>query len=105
MTAFGMRLIVSPVAEADIIGAFAWYEDQRTGFGSEFLAEISSAVDAVIYEPLRFPVVYRSIRRALVHRFPYGLFFVVAGEEVTILAVLHLARNPRRMQRRQLPET
>jgi len=76
-----MRLVVTSAAEADIIGACSWYEKQRAGLGSEFLNEFSSAVDAVVYEPLRFPAVYRSVRRALIHRFPYALFLWSLGEK------------------------
>ncbi len=90
-----MRLIVSAAAEADIVDAYLWYEKQRSGLGSEFVQQVALAVDAVIYEPLRFPAIHRSIRRALLHRFPYGLFFVVAEDKVVVVAVLHLARNPR----------
>ncbi len=93
-----MRLIVSPAAEADITDAYRWYEDQRAGLGSEFFGEVSSALDALQYEPLRFPVTYRTLRRALVHRFPYGVFFIVSGAELIVVAVMHLARNPRRMR-------
>ena len=100
-----MRLIVSPAAEADIVAARSWYEKQRAGLGTEFLAEVSSAMDAVQYEPLRFPAVHRSFRRALIHRFPYGLFFVVSREKVVVVAVLHLARDPRHMRKRQISRT
>lgn len=36
------------------------------------------------------------VRRALLPRFPDGLFYAVRGDLVHILAVLHDARSPRR---------
>jgi toxin ParE1/3/4 len=95
-----MQVVVSPAAEADIGDAYTRYENQREGLGAEFVSELSSAIDAMSSEPLRFPKIHRTIRRALSHRFPFGVFFVVSDGEVIVLAVLHLARNPRRMRER-----
>jgi plasmid stabilization system protein ParE len=39
-------------------------------------------------------IIYRQIRRAVVSRFPYLIFYVPKGERVDVLAVLHHARNP-----------
>ena len=65
-----MRLIVRPDAEADIAAAYDWYEEQREGLGREFLEEISVTIETVGADPKRFPAVFRTLRRALVHRFP-----------------------------------
>lgn len=34
------------------------------------------------------------IRRALVHRFPYAVYFAVEDDVVVVLAVLHASRDP-----------
>ena len=95
-----MRLIVRPDAEADIAAGYGWYEEQQEGLGTKFVEEVSSTIDAIVREPLRFPAVFRKLRRALVHRFPYGIFFVVRAEAVIVVAAMHLARDPRRIHRR-----
>ena len=95
-----MRLIIRSDAEADITSGRDWYEQQRDGLGTEFLEEISSTIAAVQLEPLRFPVVYRKLRRALVHRFPYGVFFIAGTDAIVVVAAIHLARDPRRVRGR-----
>ena len=97
------RLIIRRDAEANI-AAYDWYEEQREGLGREFLAEISGTVDVVQSEPLRFPAIFRTLRRALVHRFPYGVFFVAGADTIIVVAAMHLARNPRRIHRRARTE-
>jgi plasmid stabilization system protein ParE len=49
-----------------------------------------------------FPQVYGETRRALLERFPYGIYFISAilNDEVIVLAVLHGRRHPRRWQSR-----
>ena len=95
-----MHLIVRPDAEADIAAAYDWYEEQREGLGREFLEEISVAIDAVQADPMRFQAIFRTLRRALVHRFPYGIFFIARPDTIIVVAAMHLARNPRRIHRR-----
>jgi plasmid stabilization system protein ParE len=95
-----LRLIVRPDAEVDIAAGYDWYEEQRDGLGREFLEEISNTIVAVHSEPLRFPATFRTLRRALVHRFPYGIFFVARASTVVVVAAMHLARDPRRVHRR-----
>lgn len=94
------QLIVRPLAEADIEGAFAWYERRSVALGVEFLRSVDACFGAIAEWPLAFPVVYRRVRRGLIRRFPYAVFYVVAGERVEILAVTHTSRHPRRWFRR-----
>ncbi|OAI21678.1 hypothetical protein A1356_02720 [Methylomonas koyamae] len=46
--------------------------------------------------PLLFAEVIPGVRRALLPRFPFGLFYAVRGNSVHVLAVLHDARTPNR---------
>ncbi|PKM36749.1 MAG: hypothetical protein CVV06_09430 [Gammaproteobacteria bacterium HGW-Gammaproteobacteria-10] len=46
--------------------------------------------------PLLYAEAIPNVLRALLPRFPYGLFYTVRGNLIHILAVLHDARNPRR---------
>lgn len=91
-----MSITVRSEAAADIGEAFLWYERQRAGLGDEFLAAVQSAVGDVAAHPTRYPVIHRDTRRALVHRFPYGIFYRVYGEVVVVVACLHGRRDPRR---------
>jgi len=95
--AFGIRR----AATAEIEQAFDWYESQRLGLGLEYLTAIEATLARIRREPLVFPVVYRDVRRALVRRFPYALFFVATANRITILACTHLRRDPRRWQSRR----
>lgn len=99
-----MRLIVRPDAEADVAAGYGWYEEQQEGLGAEFVEEVSATIDAIEEEPLRFPKTFRELRRAIVHRFPYGIFFVLRPNAIIVVAVMHLARNPRRIRRRAGPD-
>lgn len=79
----------------DLAGGYRWYEEQRAGLGEEFLAAVDASFDAIEEFPESFSSVRGIVRRAIVHRFPYAVFYHVEPKRVVILAVLHTARDPR----------
>jgi len=93
-----MQVVVRPAAAADIDEAFLWYEGQHPGLGHEFLAAVQTLIDAIAQHSLRYPVVRRSTRRALLRRFPYAIYFRTYDEVVVVVACMHGRRNPRRWQ-------
>ena len=40
------------------------------------------------------------VRRALIHRFPYCVFYIVIERKISVLAVMHAARNPEQWKAR-----
>jgi plasmid stabilization system protein ParE len=89
-----VKHIYRPAAADDIGRAYARYEEERRGLGEEFLAEVTATAKLVLERPVAYPVVVRQTRRALVHRFPYGLFYRVLGGTVVFVACFHTSRNP-----------
>lgn len=88
------RLIIRPSAELDIASAFDWYEKQRLDLGSEFVEDVDEAMTRILQNPLQYQKQYLEIRRAIVDRFPYAVFFVETNEVISVLAVLHQSSDP-----------
>ena len=65
-----------------------------TDSGTEFLVELRATFARIEDGPLRFPRVFQTFRRAILHRFPFGAFFIVEAAIATVLAVTHLHRHP-----------
>ncbi len=80
--------------------AYDWYEGQSAGLGREFLRATEAVFAAVRRTPAIYPVVRGRTRRAVLRRFPYGVFYIEHEEEVVVLAVVHSSRNPERWQSR-----
>ena len=87
-------LLLEPEAERDIVEATAWYNAQRPGLGAEFFAEVRRAMKRVELAPERFAGVEGEIRRVLLHRFPYGLYYVIDSDLVAVIACVHGRRHP-----------
>ena len=85
-----------PQAQQELQQAKEWYEAQRSGLGADFEREVGRVVALLAGSPLLFPRVHGETRRAMVRRFPYGLFFRILPTEVVVLSCYHLQRRPRR---------
>ena len=95
-----MRLVVRAAAEEDIAEAARWYEERSPGLGTEFLRAVDVALAEIARMPQRYPLVRGELRRALLRRFPYAVFFVARADLVSVVACLHARRDPRRWQER-----
>jgi len=87
--------VLRPAAAADIEDAYQWYERRRDGLGDEFLASVSSCLESIVLQSQQYPIVYRDLRRALLQRFPYGIFYRVSADQVLVVACFHARRNPK----------
>jgi plasmid stabilization system protein ParE len=94
------ELIVAPEAEQDVAEAYAWYEDQRTGLGEDFLGCVEASIEAILRTPEMYSVIHKSYRRALVRRFPYAVFYEFETDVVTVYCVFHSSRDPEKWRRR-----
>ena len=94
-------VIFTPGARAELIDAQDWYENEAPGLGRRFRAAVNAVIERMSANPRQFPVIYKSIRRALFRRFPYALMFVIEADGVlTVIACFHGSRDPAHWQKR-----
>jgi toxin ParE1/3/4 len=89
-----VKPLYRPAAAADIERAYSWYENERPGLGEEFLVQVNATAQLVLETPAAYPVIIRQTRRALVRRFPYGLFYRILSDTVVFVACFHTQRDP-----------
>ena len=85
---------IRPEAERDVRDAVSWYEEQRPGLGRELILELDSVYERLAVNPHLYADIRCGIRRAIVRRFPYGVFYLVSDTEVRVIAVVDMVRNP-----------
>jgi len=87
-------------AEAELIEAARYYEELSIGLGTAFLGDVDKAATGIRANPEACQLVGRLVRRKVLSRFPYNLFFVVETDRIRILAVAHHKRRPGYWRRR-----
>ncbi|MEP7242344.1 MAG: type II toxin-antitoxin system RelE/ParE family toxin [Gammaproteobacteria bacterium] len=70
------------------------------GSGKNFWDEALATFSALAETPLIHVVIHRTVRRALLHRFPFGVFYEIDDAGVVVIAVLHGSRHPDHWQGR-----
>lgn len=92
----------TPLAESDVAEVYADYEAARSALGDEFLTVAEETVSLMSEFPEACPKVHRELRRALLQRFPYSLYFRIdrSAEVIEVRAVLHQRRHPSSWRRR-----
>jgi plasmid stabilization system protein ParE len=93
-------VIFTQAARGELIEAQDWYEREATGLGRHFRQAIDSLIERMSDNPRQFPAVFKNLRRALLRRFPYSLFFVVEDDAVIVIACFHASRDPSHWQKR-----
>ena len=94
------KVIVRPEAEDDLKGAFSWYEDKRTGLGYDFLLQVDAGINFINRNPEIHPTEYKGTRKHFIKRFPYKIIYLVEGNKIIVLAVIHGKRSPELIKKR-----
>lgn len=90
-----LRVRITPEAQADLADGREWYEAASPGLGDAFIEEVESSIRAAADWPKAAALVDDEIRRALVARFPYGVYYVIEEETLVVLGCVHVRRHPR----------
>jgi plasmid stabilization system protein ParE len=93
-------LVLRLEARTELDQAYRWYESQEVGLGDDFLEQVQDTLRRISQLPESYPAVYRDVRRAVVRRFPYSIYYRIVSSRVIVTAVLHGRRNPKAWQPR-----
>ncbi len=91
------KIKIEPVALADIQEITDWYNEQQAGVGKNFQASVIKHINSLSNIPQGYPIRYKEIRCAPIHKFPYMIHFFINDETntVEVLAVINTSRNPK----------
>jgi len=86
-------MIVRALAELEIQEIAMWYEDQQEGVGFKFLDAIDQSFERIQQFPELYAIVDGDVRRALLRRFPFAVYYRIERDKVTVLTVIHSKRD------------
>jgi plasmid stabilization system protein ParE len=88
-------VLLRPEAQLDLEDAAQWYNRQRGGLGYEFLDEVVRGFASISENSLLYPIVHKNIRRSLLRRFPFGVFYIDEPDKIVVIGVMHGSRDPK----------
>ena len=92
-----MTVVLRPQAIEDIRAAKQYYDREQAGLGEKLRGAFDVVFERLQTFPRSAPVVagFPGVRRALVVRFPYAVFYTTGASGIVVLRILHTARDPK----------
>lgn len=95
-----LSVVFRPIAKREFDDAISWYQDRREGLGREFSVAIEQQLGRIALTPNQFACVRGDVRRAVLQRFPYSIYFIVEVDRIVVLAIFHARRDPSQLEDR-----
>ena len=89
-----MNYSFHPHAEKELEEIETHYDGIRAALGDRFRAEVEATIARILKFPTGWQPLSEVVRRCRLISFPYGIIYVVKSDEVRILAIMHLRREP-----------
>src|SRR5690606_35338860 len=90
-----MRIEVDEAAMAEFRDATGWYVENYGAWPARrFVAEVRRVMAGVVENPRMWPEYEPGIRRALLTKFPYSLFYEIDEDRIRVFAIAHQRREP-----------
>lgn len=93
-------IVMRPQAQVEFDEGCAWYSKKKPGLGAAFAQNVQATLNSLVANPKIHQRVYGEVRRAVVQKFPYAVYYYIEGVEVVVLSVFFTKRDPRDWQER-----
>jgi toxin ParE1/3/4 len=88
------RVEIYSEAEREIADATALLDAHNPALGSDFLHIARAAIKQIQSFPFSAPVAHGTIRKKVLRRFPYIIYYYVEGDVLFVMAVAHQKQAP-----------
>jgi plasmid stabilization system protein ParE len=99
-----LPLVFRPIARLELDESVSWYENKQVGLGGQFRIEIEKHLEKIADQPHRFRKIRGQVRRIVLQRFPYSIYFLPEVDRIIVLAVFHGRRAPQNLEARFLTQ-
>ncbi|TVM03629.1 MAG: type II toxin-antitoxin system RelE/ParE family toxin [Candidatus Brocadia sp. WS118] len=87
-------VIIHEDAEKELCHAVEYYEDKVTGLGLDFENEVRKALISIQENPKLYTETKHGVRRHLLQRFPYFIYYDEFDDYIWIIAFAHTSKKP-----------
>ncbi len=89
-----MKVNFLRTAEIELQEAVDYLNEQSEGLGYELANEVKRTIKRVLDFPDAWTSLSINTRRARTNKFPYGVLYSHTDDELLILGIMHLHRDP-----------
>ena len=89
-----MTLKISQLAFLEIEDAKEFYNLQKPTLGDTFKNDVKKTIENIKNFPNLYPNITNDLKRTVLHRFPYSIFYAITNDTILILSVAQQHRKP-----------
>lgn len=89
-----MTLKISQLAFLEIEDAKEFYNLQKPTLGDTFKNDVKNSIKSIRNFPTLYPNITNDMKRCVLHRFPYSIFYAIIEDTILILSIAHQHRKP-----------
>ncbi len=86
---------ISDEAEIDFDNSYQYYSEDSLKVADAFFKKINLGLENIRKQPTAYPVVYKSVRKYVVQKFPFVIYYQIEGAVIQVLAIFHTSRSPK----------
>ena len=87
------KIIIKPLARFDLDEAILWYENELSGLGNRFYQAFIDALERISKDPEAFMEISADVRRIVIKKFPYKVFYTISENKIFIIGIMHAKRS------------
>jgi len=85
---------LSDEAEVDFDKSFEFYCEDSPKVADTFFKRINLSFENIKQNPKSFPVAHKDVRKYVVMKFPFVIYYRIADTVIQVIAIFHTSRNP-----------
>lgn len=94
------KIELSDEAEQDFDNSYQYYEEKSEQTADNFYRSIDESLEKISQNPHGYQEVHEDVRRFVVKRFPFSIYYRIKDIVVRVIAIFHTRRNPEIWQER-----
>lgn len=85
-------IVLSPDAQADFISAVWWYQQIDPNLANRFTGDALATLHRIARYPYSYALIEGTVRRGCLKQFPYLIYYSLAVDGISVIAVVHERR-------------
>ncbi|MGE5343120.1 MAG: type II toxin-antitoxin system RelE/ParE family toxin [Candidatus Omnitrophota bacterium] len=89
-----MKYIFHPEALKEYEESALYYKRISIDLAISFVNCVEIGIQKIIENPKAWSIIKEDVRRHLIKRFPFGIYYTLENDGIIILAIMHMSRKP-----------
>lgn len=85
---------LSDEAEVDFDKSYEFYFEDSPKVADTFFKQINLGFENIKQTPISFPVTHKDVRKYVVKKFPFAIYYRIVDKTIKIIAIFHTSRHP-----------